>query len=277
MINDISVDRIIENALAEDMPFGDITTDSIFDGTEESKAHMIAKEAGVIAGLWTAEKVFKKVDENTEFTKMVKEGDFVEKGTVIALIEGKSAALLKAERVALNFLQRMSGIATVTRRISKKLEGTGTVIADTRKTTPGLRVLEKYAVRIGGGTNHRYSLSDAVMIKDNHIKAAGGISEAVRRVRKWIPHTAKIEVETTCIEEVSEAVDAGADIIMLDNMDPETIRQAAGIAKGRASIEVSGNVTEENAAVRAMDGVDVISSGALTHSVKAMDISMKIL
>jgi nicotinate-nucleotide pyrophosphorylase (carboxylating) len=269
------IERIIENALAEDMPFGDITTDSIFTGKEKSEAVMVAKEAGVVAGLWVAAMVFGKIDEEVIFLEEVEEGAKVEVGTIIARISGRSASLLKGERVALNLLQRMCGIATITRRFADKLSSTETVIADTRKTTPGLRILEKYAVRTGGGTNHRFSLSDAVMIKDNHIKAAGGIREAVLKVRKSIPHTASVEVETTNLDEVREALEAGADIIMLDNMDRDTISKAVEIIGKKAVTEVSGNVTEDNVLEKAIKGIDIISSGSLTHSVRSMDISMR--
>jgi len=276
-MNNMIVERIIENALAEDMPFGDITTDSIFTGKEKSEAVMIAKEAGVVAGLWVAAMVFRKIDEEVIFLEAVEEGARVEAGTIIAKISGRSASLLKGERVALNLLQRMCGIATITRRFADKLVSTETVIADTRKTTPGLRILEKYAVRTGGGTNHRFSLSDAVMIKDNHIKAAGGIREAVLRVRKSIPHTASVEVETTNLDEVKEALEAGADIIMLDNMDRDTIAKAVEIIGKKAVTEVSGNVTEDNVIEKAIKGIDIISSGSLTHSVRSMDISMRFI
>ncbi len=273
--NNMIIERIIENALAEDMPFGDITTDSIFTGKEKSEAVMVAKEAGVVAGLWVAAMVFRKIDEEVIFLEKVEEGEKVESGTIIANISGRSASLLKGERVALNLLQRMCGIATITRRFADKLSSTETVIADTRKTTPGLRILEKYAVRTGGGTNHRFSLSDAVMIKDNHIKAAGGIREAVLKVRKSIPHTASVEVETTNLDEVKEALEAGADIIMLDNMDRDTIAKAVEIIGKKAVTEVSGNVTEDNVLEKAIKGIDIISSGSLTHSVRSMDISMR--
>ncbi|MBN1624868.1 MAG: carboxylating nicotinate-nucleotide diphosphorylase [Clostridia bacterium] len=276
-MNNLLIERIIENALIEDMPFGDITTDSIFTGDETSEAVFMAKEEGVIAGLFVAEMVFKKIDGGICFEKISSEGEIVTAGTIIAKVSGKSASLLKGERVALNLLQRMCGIATKTRGFAEKLESSGAVIADTRKTTPGLRILEKYAVRTGGGTNHRFSLSDAVMIKDNHIKAAGGIKSAVEKVRKGIPHTTTIEVETSNLSEVSEAVEAGADIIMLDNMDRETIIKAVAIIGKKASVEVSGNVTENNILDKAIEGIDIISSGALTHSVKAMDISMKFI
>jgi nicotinate-nucleotide pyrophosphorylase (carboxylating) len=274
-VNNLLIERIIENALIEDMPFGDITTDSIFTGDEVSEAVFIAKEDGVIAGLFVAEMVFKKIDGEICFEKISAEGEKVKAGTIIAKVSGKSASLLKGERVALNLLQRMCGIATKTRVLAEKLEFSGAVIADTRKTTPGLRILEKYAVRTGGGTNHRFSLSDAVMIKDNHIKAAGGIKPAVEKVRKGIPHTTTIEVETGNLAEVAEAVEAGADIIMLDNMDRETITKAVAIIGKKASVEVSGNITENNILEKAVEGIDIISSGALTHSVKSMDISMK--
>jgi len=274
-VNNMIIERIIENALAEDMPFGDITTDSIFTGKEKSEAVMVAKEAGVVAGLWVAAMVFRKIDEEVIFLEEVEEGAKVESGTIIAKISGRSASLLKGERVALNLLQRMCGIATITRRFADKLSSTETVIADTRKTTPGLRILEKYAVRTGGGTNHRFSLSDAVMIKDNHIKAAGGIREAVLKVRKSIPHTASVEVETTNLDEVREALEAGADIIMLDNMDRDTISKAVEIIGKKAVTEVSGNVTEDNVLEKAIKGIDIISSGSLTHSVRSMDISMR--
>jgi len=275
--NNMIIERIIENALAEDMPFGDITTDSIFTGKEKSEAVMVAKEAGVVAGLWVAAMVFRKIDEEVIFLEKVEEGEKVESGTIIANISGRSASLLKGERVALNLLQRMCGIATITRRFADKLSSTETVIADTRKTTPGLRILEKYAVRTGGGTNHRFSLSDAVMIKDNHIKAAGGIREAVLKVRKSIPHTASVEVETTNLDEVKEALEAGADIIMLDNMDRDTIAKAVEIIGKKAVTEVSGNVTEDNVLEKAIKGIDIISSGSLTHSVRSMDISMRFI
>lgn len=276
-MNNLLIERIIENALIEDMPFGDITTDSIFTGDETSEAVFMAKEDGIIAGLFVAEMVFKKIDGEIFFEKISAEGEKVTAGTIIAKVSGNSASLLKGERVALNLLQRMCGIATKTRVLAEKLEFSGAVIADTRKTTPGLRILEKYAVRTGGGTNHRFSLSDAVMIKDNHIKAAGGIKPAVEKVRKGIPHTTTIEVETGNLAEVAEAVEAGADIIMLDNMDREIIIKAVAIIGKKASVEVSGNVTEINILDKAVEGIDIISSGALTHSVKSMDISMKFL
>ncbi|NLC67733.1 MAG: carboxylating nicotinate-nucleotide diphosphorylase [Clostridiaceae bacterium] len=283
MLNWLIVDKIIKNALEEDMPYGDITTDLIIGSVHGSKnpvnnarAEFIVKEDGVIAGLDVAARVFELLDGEVLFTRLAKDGSYVQKGTVIAEITGHTATLLKGERTALNILQRMSGIATKTREFCKRVEGTGVQVADTRKTTPGMRMLEKYAVRMGGGSNHRYSLSDGVLIKDNHIKAAGSIKEAVKRVRKSIPHTIKIEVETETLEQVKEALEAGADIIMLDNMDIETMKKAVDITGGKAVIEASGNMSLEKVYDVALTGVNIISVGSLTHSVKALDISMKI-
>lgn len=276
-LTNLMIDEIILNALKEDMPYGDVSTDSLFTGNETSAARMIAKEDGVAAGLSVAARVFELVDGETVFKPLVFDGEKIAKGTVMAEIHGKTASLLKAERVSLNFLQRMCGIATKARKMSDLAEGSGTVIADTRKTTPNLRILEKYAVTAGGCVNHRFSLSDAVMLKDNHIKAAGGISTAVEKVRAVIPHTMKIEVETETLEQVAEAVAAGADIIMLDNMNKAQIEEAVAIIDKKAIIEVSGNLTEYNIKEKLVPGVDVMSSGGLTHSVKAMDISMRFM
>ena len=276
-LTNLMIDEIIINALKEDMPFGDISTDSLFTGTETSSARMIAKEDGVAAGLSVAARVFEIVDSGTVFKPRVSDGEKVTKGTVMAEIHGKTASLLKAERVALNFLQRMCGIATKAKKMSELAAGSGTVIADTRKTTPNLRVLEKYAVMAGGCVNHRFSLSDAVMLKDNHIKAAGSVSAAIEKVRSVIPHTMKIEVETETLEQVAEAMAAGADIIMLDNMNKTQIEKAVAIINKKAIIEVSGNLTEDNIKEKLVPGVDVMSSGGLTHSVKAMDISMRFI
>lgn len=276
-LTNLMIDEIIINALKEDMPFGDISTDSLFTGTEISSARMIAKEDGVAAGLSVAARVFEIVDSGTVFKPRVSDGEKVTKGTVMAEIHGKTASLLKAERVALNFLQRMCGIATKAKKMSELAAGSGTVIADTRKTTPNLRVLEKYAVMAGGCVNHRFSLSDAVMLKDNHIKAAGSVSAAIEKVRSVIPHTMKIEVETETLEQVAEAMAAGADIIMLDNMNKTQIEKAVAIINKKAIIEVSGNLTEDNIKEKLVPGVDVMSSGGLTHSVKAMDISMRFI
>ncbi|HEY8499794.1 MAG TPA: carboxylating nicotinate-nucleotide diphosphorylase [Clostridia bacterium] len=266
---------VLEQAYKEDMPFGDITTDYIVPGDAYSKAYMITKQEGVIAGIDVCIEAFKMLDPDVKISTLVNDGDFVEAGTRILEIEGKSRALLKAERTALNLLQRLSGIATITRLYVEKIIGYNAKVTDTRKTTPGLRALEKYAVRKGGGYNHRLSLSDAVLIKDNHIKAAGGIKKAVEAAREHITHTAKIEVETETLDQVREALESGADIIMLDNMQPEIMEQAVKMINHRAITEASGNITLDNIQKIAAAGVDIISVGALTHSVKALDISMK--
>jgi len=267
---------VLEKAYREDMPFGDITTDCTVPENAVSKAYMIAKHEGVIAGIEVCTEAFKMLDPDIKINPLVEDGDFVEAGTRILEIEGKSRVLLKAERTALNLLQRLSGIATITRLYVEKIIGYNAKVTDTRKTTPGLRALEKYAVRKGGGYNHRLSLSDGVLIKDNHIKAAGGIKKAVEAAREHIPHTAKIEVETETLEQVREALESGADIIMLDNMPPDIMEQAVKIINHRAVTEASGNVTIDNIQQIAATGVDIISVGALTHSAKAMDISMKV-
>jgi len=266
---------VLETAFREDMPMGDITTDSTVPEDEMSKAYLIAKQEGVIAGLKVCMEAFLMLDPQVKLEPLVKDGQFVEKGTKILIIEGNSRALLKAERTALNLLQRLSGIATLTRLFVEKIIGYNAKVVDTRKTTPGLRLLEKYAVRAGGGTNHRFSLSDGVLIKDNHIKAAGGIFKAVKAARASVPHTVKIEVETETLQQVQEALDSGADIIMLDNMAPEVMRQAVKLIDKKALTEASGNVSLETIQDIASTGVDIISIGALTHSVKAMDVSMK--
>ncbi|NLM09395.1 MAG: carboxylating nicotinate-nucleotide diphosphorylase [Clostridiaceae bacterium] len=269
------VKDILERAFREDMPMGDITTDYTVRADSVSRAYLVAKQNGVIAGLEICMEAFKMLDPDVKLQPFVKDGDFVEKGKKLLLVEGKSRALLKAERTALNLLQRLSGIASETRKYVDRITGYNAKVVDTRKTTPGLRLLEKYAVRVGGGTNHRFSLSDGVLIKDNHIKAAGGIKQAVEAVRAAIPHTVKIEVETETLDQVKEALDSGADIIMLDNMPPELMKQAVELIEGKAITEASGNVTLDNIQDVAAAGVDIISVGAITHSVKAMDISMK--
>lgn len=271
-----NIDNIIINSIKEDMPSGDITTDNIIDENSQSDAKMIAKDSGVIAGLDVAKRVFELLDSEVVFEKLVKEGQWVNKGDVIATIHGNTRALLKGERTALNLLQRLSGIATKTREYADKIKHLKAKVVDTRKTTPGLRILEKYAVRVGGGTNHRFCLSDGVLIKDNHIKAAGGIKKAIDLVRDKIPHTIKIEVETETIEEVLEAIDGKADIIMLDNMGLDIMKEAVKIINGRAIVEGSGNVNLNSIVGIAETGVDIISVGSLTHSVNAFDISMKI-
>ncbi|WP_246637727.1 carboxylating nicotinate-nucleotide diphosphorylase [Crassaminicella profunda] len=259
------------------MNYGDTTTDLLIDDASFSEAYMIAKETGVVAGLLVAESVFKLLDENISFKVLKKDGTLVKKGEKIAEIKGSTKNILKGERLALNLLQRMSGIASASRRYADLVKEYQTRVVDTRKTTPNLRILEKYAVRVGGCYNHRFNLSDAVMIKDNHIKAVGSIKKAVERIRENIPHTTKIEVEVTSLKELEEALKARADIIMLDNMDLETMKRAVESTKGRAILEASGNITLERIKDIAKIGVDVISVGALTHSVKAMDISLLII
>ncbi|NLU52223.1 MAG: carboxylating nicotinate-nucleotide diphosphorylase [Clostridiaceae bacterium] len=275
MLDMTIVDDIIMRALKEDMPMGDLTTDSIIPSDAICSASLIAKEEGIIAGLDVFERVFTLLDPKIYIERYVNEGEKVKAKTLIMRLSGNARAMLKAERTALNLLQRMSGIATATNRFAEILKGTKTKIVDTRKTAPGLRYLDKYAVRAGGGTNHRFCLSDGVLIKDNHIKAAGSITAAVERARAAIPHTIKIEVETESLEQVKEALEAGADIIMLDNMTPEAMKEAVDYINGRALTEASGNVTVEKAEIIAKTGVDLVSSGSLTHSVKAMDISLR--
>lgn len=275
MLDNIHIDDIIIRALKEDMALGDITTDNLIDPESKSTAYLVAKEPGIIAGIQVAERVFTLLDDKVGFLARVEDGQHVEKGEIIAQISGHTSVLLKGERTALNFLQRMSGIATLTNAFCKKVEGTKAVIVDTRKTTPGLRILEKYAVRAGGGRNHRFSLSDGVLIKDNHINACGGIRQAVEKARASVPHTVRIEVEVETLEQVQEALDCGADIIMLDNMDIDTMAKAVKMINGRAIVEASGSVSLETARSIAEAGVDVISVGRITHSAPALDISMK--
>jgi len=270
----IGIDRIIENALLEDIHTGDITTMAVVPEKRSAEARLIAKESMVLAGIDVAARVFALVDPEVRFTARFADGALLKAGDVIADIAGDAASLLQAERVALNLLQRMCGIATLTARYKEAVTGIGAKVVDTRKTTPGLRQLEKYAVRIGGGSNHRSGLYDAVLIKENHIAAAGGISVAVERARAFVSHTMKIEVETETLDQVAEALDVGVDIIMLDNMDLETMRRAVALIGGRSLVEASGGVTVETIAEIAATGVDIISVGALTHSARAMDISM---
>ncbi len=274
-MNILALDKIIINALDEDMAWGDITTESTIPADAISNARLIAKQEGIICGIDVFERVMQTVDKNTVVKKNFKDGQKVNKGDVIAEISGLSRSILSGERVALNLLQRMSAIATQTSELVEKVKGTNAKIADTRKTTPGLRMLEKYSVRMGGGSNHRYNLSDGVLIKDNHIVAAGGITNAVNSARNYIPHTVKIEVETENLEQVQEALDCKADIIMLDNMDIETMTKAVKLVNGRALTEASGNMGEKDLYEVANTGVDIISIGALTHTVKAMDISLR--
>ncbi|MGV2887651.1 carboxylating nicotinate-nucleotide diphosphorylase [Paenibacillus taichungensis] len=267
----------IKNWLREDVGAGDVTTTVTIPAGSQSKAVIHAKDNGIIAGITVAELVFQVVDPGLAFTPMVKDGDEVTHGTILAEVEGSTHSLLTGERLALNLLQRMSGIATRTRTYVDALEGLSTRLVDTRKTTPGHRLLEKYAVRVGGGANHRFGLYDAVMIKDNHIKGAGGITEAVQRARAVIPHTMTIEVETENMEQVREALQAGADIIMLDNMHPDQMREAVALIREQAphvKVEASGNVSLNTIRGIAESGVDVISVGRLTYSFESLDISL---
>ena len=268
-------DKLIMQALEEDITSEDITTNAVMRERCEGEVDLICKEDGIIAGLWVFERVFTLLDPSTTVTLFVKDGDEVKKGQKMGVVTGDIRVLLSGERTALNYLQRMSGIATYTRSVAKLLEGTKTKLLDTRKTTPNMRIFEKYAVRTGGGYNHRYNLSDGVLLKDNHIGAAGSVKKAVELAREYAPFVRKIEVETETLEMVKEAVEAGADIIMLDNMSLEMMKEAVDYIDGRASTECSGNVTIENAAQLAAAGVDYISSGALTHSAPILDISLK--
>lgn len=270
------IDPIIQTALSEDIGQGDITTRLTCDDALIVKGELIAKEQGIICGLQVFARTFTLLDPAVEITFRVEEGDKVQKGTILADICGPARALLAGERVALNFLQRLSAIATCTARAAAQVRGSGAVITDTRKTTPGLRLLEKYAVRTGGGTNHRYNLSDGVLIKDNHIKAAGGLAAAVGKARAGAPHTMRIEVEAETQEQVAQALASGADIILLDNMELEQIKEAVKKIGKKALVEISGNMGQKDLAAVAAAGVDLISVGALTHTVKAMDLSLKL-
>lgn len=270
------VHRLIDWALEEDIGSGDITTNHLVAPQVLAQGRIMAKEPLTVAGLEVARQVFVRLDPAVVFLPSVSDGDSVEKGTVVATVNGRLGALLIGERSALNFLQRLSGIATHVRAYMDLLGERRARLVDTRKTTPGWRVLEKYAVRVGGAANHRMGLYDAVLIKDNHIAACGGITAAVQRIRARVSHLTKIEVETATLEEVNEALAAGVDVIMLDNMDLDTIRQAVGVIDGRALVEVSGGVTAQTLVSLADTGVDLISVGALTHSARAVDLSMKI-
>ena len=271
------LDKIIELALLEDLSLGDITSDTIFTPENHAKAAIFAKEDLVLCGMETAREVFRAVDEEIVFTPLKKDGDDVKKGEKVLELEGRTLSILKAERTALNFMQRQSGIATAAREYAAVGKKYGVMIVDTRKTQPGLRRLDKYAVRVGGARNHRISLADSVMIKDNHIAAAGSITAAVKKIKDVIGHTPKVEVETTTLEEVKEALAAGADIIMLDNMTPQQVAACKKEIAGRAVIEVSGGVNKNNLEAYCQAAPDVISMGALTHSVPAKDLSLKIV
>lgn len=270
------IDDIIKNALKEDINYLDTATAYVIPETAVTTAKFVSKAEGVLCGIEVAMRVFTLLDPEVQFTLYKKDGDAVVSGELIATMKGKASMLLQGERTALNLLQHMSGIATATNECVKLVEGTGVSIADTRKTLPGLRALQKYAVTCGGGKNHRYNLSDCAMLKDNHIDAGGGITATVKALREKIGHTVKIEVETRNMDEVREAVSAGADIIMLDNMTALQMKEAVEYIDGRALTEASGNITAENIREKASSGIDIISMGALTHSVKAFDISMRI-
>ena len=271
----MQADELIRMALQEDITSEDVSTNAVMRSAVKGSVELLAKEDGIIAGLDVYARVFQILDEKTEISFNVKDGDSVKKGELLATVTGDIRVLLSGERVALNYLQRMSGIATYTRSVAKLLEGSGVTLLDTRKTTPNCRVFEKYAVRVGGGCNHRYNLSDGVLLKDNHIGAAGSITKAIQMAKAYAPFVRKIEIETETLEQVAEAVEAGADIIMLDNMTPEVMKQAVALIDGRAQTECSGNITKENIARICEIGVDFVSSGALTHSAPILDISMK--
>ena len=271
----LQADKLIRMALEEDITSEDESTNAVMPTKVQGTVDLIAKEDGVIAGMDVYARVFKLLDEDTEIEMFCHDGDEVREGDLMAKVTGDIRVLLSGERVALNYLQRMSGIATYTRSVAKLLEGSGVTLLDTRKTTPNCRVFEKYAVRVGGGCNHRYNLSDGVLLKDNHIGAAGSITKAIQMAKAYAPFVRKIEIETETLEQVAEAVEAGADIIMLDNMTPEVMKQAVALIDGRAQTECSGNITKENIARICEIGVDFVSSGALTHSAPILDISMK--
>lgn len=271
----MNADELILLALREDITSEDITTNSVMRDFQLGEVDLICKQDGVIAGLGVFKRVFELLDDKTEVIFYKEDGDEVKKGEKIGLVRGDIRVLLSGERTALNYLQRMSGIATYTRSIVKLLEGSKTKLLDTRKTTPNMRVFEKYAVKVGGGTNHRYNLSDGILLKDNHIGAAGSVSEAVRMAKEYAPFVRKVEIEVENLDMLKEALEAGADIIMLDNMSVEDMREAVRLTAGKAETECSGNVTRENIAKLIDIGVDYISSGALTHSAPILDLSLK--
>lgn len=271
----LNVDPWILSALKEDITSEDVSTNSVMPHPQAGEVDLICKEDGIICGLQVFERVFTLLDEKTTVEFLVQDGAEVHKGQLMAKVHGYIRTLLCGERTALNYLQRMSGIATYTHSVAELLKGTGIKLLDTRKTTPNNRIFEKYAVRIGGGNNHRYNLSDGVLLKDNHIGAAGGVKEAIAAAKEYAPFVRKIEVEVENLDMVKEAVEAGADIIMLDNMDTDALKEAIAYIDGRAEIEVSGNVTKENIARLTGLGVDYVSSGALTHSAPILDISLK--
>jgi len=271
----LQVDPLILSALREDISQEDVSTNSVMPVYTKGEVNLICKQDGILCGIQVFERVFKLIDETTEFELYAKDGDEIKKGQLIAKVIGDIRVLLSGERTALNYLQRMSGIATYTNQVAALLKGTNKTLLDTRKTTPNNRIFEKYSVKVGGGSNHRYNLSDGVMLKDNHIGAAGSIKKAVKMARDYAPFVRKIEVEVENMDMVKEAVEAGADIIMLDNMNHEQIKEAMEYINKRAEVEVSGNVTKENIAILTDLGVDYISSGALTHSAPILDLSLK--
>lgn len=271
----LNVDNLILQALREDISSEDVTTNAVMPSAQTGTADLICKQDGIIAGMEVFQRVFALLDENINVTMMCKDGDRVKKGQLLATVTGDIRAILSGERTALNYLQRMSGIATYTRSVADLLEGTKTKLLDTRKTTPNMRIFEKYAVKVGGGYNHRYNLSDGVLIKDNHIGAAGGVAKAIEMARSYAPFVRKIEIEVEDLDMLREALDAGADIVMLDNMSVETMKEAVEMAAGRAETECSGNVTKENIKNITDIGVDYVSSGALTHSAPILDVSLK--
>lgn len=271
----MQADKLIRMALQEDITSEDVSTNAVMRSAVKGTVDLIAKEDGIIAGLDVYARVFQILDEKTEVHFNFKDGDAVKKGNLLATVNGDIRVLLSGERVALNYLQRMSGIATYTSQVAKLLEGSKVTLLDTRKTTPNCRVFEKYAVRVGGGCNHRYNLSDGVLLKDNHIGAAGSVAKAVAMAKEYAPFVRKIEIEVETMDQVKEAVEAGADIIMLDNMTPEMMKEAVNFIDGRAQTECSGNITKENIQKILETGVDFVSSGALTHSAPILDISMK--
>ncbi|KLU72328.1 MAG: hypothetical protein RHS_1955 [Robinsoniella sp. RHS] len=271
----LNVDNLIMQALREDITSEDITTNAVMRESKPGRADLICKQDGVIAGLDVFTRVFELLDDKVTVEKFFKDGDKVKNGDLLAVVTGDIRVLLSGERTALNYLQRMSGIATYTRNVADLLKGSKTKLLDTRKTTPNMRIFEKYAVKVGGGYNHRYNLSDGILIKDNHIGAAGGVKEAIQMAKEYAPFVRKIEVEVENLEMLKEALEAGADIIMLDNMTPETMKRAVEMVDGRAETECSGNVTKENIKNIIDVGVDYVSSGALTHSAPILDVSLK--
>lgn len=277
MVNQIYIDNLIKSALLEDINYLDTTTDYLIPAEQEGEAKFLAKASGVLCGIDIALRVFEILQPDFKYEVFIKDGEKVNEGDIIATVSCKTRTLLKGERTALNLLQHLSGIATETARCVELVKGTNASIADTRKTLPGMRPIQKYAVTVGGGRNHRYNLSDAAMLKDNHIDAGGGITNAVAKLKSKLGHMTKIEVEVRNLDELKEAINANVDVIMLDNMSPELMAEAVKITDGKAVLEASGGITSDTIRAVAESGVDIISIGALTHSVKAFDISLKIV